>query len=137
MSLASYDRFEVAPVVDASGYTMFPYPIADSLRVRLVKQIKDHGLTVGTPEADSGHTAGVLVLKGTLTAFRPGGPYLREPVTRIYSRCSFVTDLIDKETGRQVGHIVSEEDSNDMPFQVLMTCAREVGDEVARQKKSG
>jgi len=137
VSLGKYHVFEVGAVTDASGYTLFPWPIADSLRLELVEQLQHHGLAVRAVEPDTAATPGVLILRGTLTSFRAGSPYLREPQTSIYSRCTFVTDLFDKETGRQIGHIISSEDADYMPYQVLMTCAREVGDEVAREVKSG
>ncbi|HUL03460.1 MAG TPA: hypothetical protein VLV16_09560 [Gemmatimonadales bacterium] len=135
VSLKDYNVFEVAPVVDASGYTLFPWPIEDSLRLRLVDQLEHNKLTVHTPDADSANPAGVLVLHGTLMSFRSGSYNLREPQTRIASRCVFVAYLVDKETGRQVGRIQSGEDEVYMPFQVLMQCARLVADEVARQHK--
>ena len=68
VSLQDYHVFEVAPVEDASGYTLFPWPIEDSLRLRLVEQLAHHKLTVRTTEADSANTAGVLVLKGLVAA---------------------------------------------------------------------
>ena len=135
VSLQDYHVFEVAPVEDASGYTLFPWPIEDSLRLRLVEQLAHHKLTVRTTEADSANTAGVLVLKGTLLFFRSGSYNIREAQTRISSRCSFVLHMIDKQTGARVGRIQSTEDEVYQPFQVLMQCARLTVDELARRLK--
>ena len=135
VALHDYHAFEVAPVEDASGYTLFPWPIEDSLRLRLVEQLQYHKLTVRTAEADSADAAGVLVLKGTLMSFRSGSYNIREPQTRISSRCSFVLYLIDKQTGARVGRIQSAEDEVYMPFQVLMQCGRLTVDELARRVK--
>jgi hypothetical protein len=131
--LEDYNAFEVAPVVDASGYTLFPWPIEDSLRLRIVDQLEHHKMRVVTPD-DSAET-GVLVLKGNLEFFRSGSYNIREPQTRISSRCRFVLYMTDKETGARVGRIQSAEDEVYQPFQVLMQCARLTVDELARRVK--
>jgi len=132
--LEDYHAFEVAPVTDASGYTLFPWPIEDSLRLRIVEQLQHRKMKVVTPDTDSTE-AGVLVLKGNLEFFRSGAPNIREPQTRISSRCRFVLYMIDKQTGGRVGRIQSAEDEVYQPFQVLMQCARLTVDELARRVK--
>src|SRR5262245_23790792 len=133
--LEDYHAFEVAPVQDASGYTLFPWPVEDSLRLRLVEQLQHHKLKVVTAETDSASPAGVAVLQGTLTFFRSGSYNIREAETRISSRCRFTTVLIDKQTGARIGRIESAEDNVYQPFQVLMQCARLTVDELARRLK--
>jgi hypothetical protein len=135
VQLNSYHVFEVAPVTDASGYTLFPWPIEDSLRLRLLEQLQHRKLTARYTDEDSTDAAGVLVLKGTLQFFRSGSYNIREPQTRISSRCRFVTYLYDKQTGARVGRIESAEDEVYQPFQVLMQCPRLVADELARRVK--
>jgi hypothetical protein len=138
VSLASYQVFDVGPVVDETHYPFFPWPVADSLRQQLARRLKANGLTVRV-RADTADTAQAtpraLLLNSSLEFFRGGQVPLQVPSTRIASRCVFVTDLVDEATGRKVGQIVATNNDTYMPLQVLWDCARMVGNELARRVK--
>ncbi len=133
-SLRSYRVFAVGPVVDESGYP-FPYDITDSLSSRLVKRLREHGLSVASGDSAAGGQGGpVLRIESRLTTFRSrgialmfgGGPGLG-------SRCELTSTLVDGASGRRLGEIRAAEDDVLAPFTVLMTCARMVADEIDRR----
>lgn len=132
-SLRSYRIFDVGSVVDASGYP-FPYDITDSLRNRLVRRLREHGLSVAAGDSAAGGGAAVLRIESRLTTFRSrgiallfgGGPGLG-------SRCELTSTLVDGASGRRLGQIRAAEDDVVAPFTVLMTCARMVADEIDRR----
>ncbi len=135
-SLRSYSVFDVGSVVDESGYP-FPYDITDSLRSRLAKRLREHGLSVASGDSaavGAGGGGAVLRIESRLTTFRSrgialmfgGGPGLG-------SRCELTSTLVDGASGRRLGEIRAAEDDVLAPFTVLTTCARMVADEIDRR----
>lgn len=130
-SLRSYRTFDVASVVDESGWR-FPYDVTDSLRSRLVQRLREHGYAVAPRDtAGAGDAGAVLRIDSRLTGFKSGGIGFTLGGRRTV--CWFESVLTDARSGRRIGEIDAAEGDEIAPFAVLMRCARIVADEIDRR----
>jgi hypothetical protein len=137
VSLKTYHVVVVGPVTDLSGYP-FQYNIGDSLRVRLIDQLRQDGVTVAPTTTDT--TVPVLFVVSSLDGFKSGALMMQVPGALGTSRCVLSSRLMDGHSGRRLGEIVSGEVSSEdtpqlSPAALLTTCAHLTADEIARRIK--
>ena len=132
-SLSGYRVFDVRPVVDKSGWP-FPYDITDSLRNELAHRLREHGYTVTTADSTRGGGGGaILGVESRLTYFQTGAAVFTLEGGPGGTRCALTSVLMDAASGRRLGEIAATEQDQGSPFEVLMSCARVVADEINRR----
>jgi hypothetical protein len=140
-SLSNYKVFVLGPVEDRTGYP-FNLPIGDSVRARMAGALRSHGFTVLIHPADSSYSGPALFLMTTVAGFKSGALTPNLPTALGTSRCDVLTEMSDEQTGKRVGEINAAEISDQeitiqqSPFDLLMTCARMVANEIARRAQS-
>jgi hypothetical protein len=130
-SLKGYTVFIVGPVTDETG-ARFNLEVGDSLRQRIVRRLRSHGLAADTkaPEETAEPAA---VITSTLVGFR-GMPMWLQMSGRGTIGCELRSVLRDAETGARIGEIVAAELSEEYsPMNVLIQCAHDVADAIDRQ----
>jgi hypothetical protein len=137
VSLKSYHVVVVGPVTDLTGYP-FHYDIGDTLRARLIDELRQQGVTVAPTTTDT--TVPVLFVVSSLDAFKSGSLTIQLPGAMGTSRCALSSRLMDGHSGRRLGEMASGEVTSDdtqqmSPMALLTTCARLTADEIARRIK--
>ena len=135
VSLKDYRVVVVGAVTDRSGYP-FKYKVEDSVRARLVDQLRKDGLTLAPDTTNT--AAPILFVVTSIDKFKSGALALQSPNAISSSGCTVSSRLLDGHTGRRLGEIVASELSSDdtqptSPFGLLMTCARMVAEEIGRR----
>ena len=136
VSLKGYHVVVVGPVTDRSGYP-FRYPMQDSVRARIVDELRQKGLKVASVNTDT--AAPVLFVVSSVDRFKSGALAVQSPNAVGSSGCTVSSRLMDGHSGKRLGEIVASEltDPDDTqamsPFALLMTCARMVADEIGHQ----
>jgi hypothetical protein len=137
VSLKTYHVVVVGPVTDLTGYP-FHYDIGDTLRSRLIDELRQQGVTVAPTTTDT--TVPVLFVVSSLDGFKSGSLMMQLPGAMGTSRCVLSSRLMDGHSGRRLGEIVSGELTSDdtqqmSPTALLTTCAHLTADEIARRIK--
>jgi len=136
VSLKTYHLVAVGPVTDRSGFP-FHYEVGDTLRSHFADELRKNGVRVVPVTTDT--TVPVLFVVSSLDRFRSGALTPQLPSAMGTSQCVFSTRLLDGQSGRKLGEIVSSEivDQEDTPVMtpqaLLFTCVRLTADEIHRR----
>jgi hypothetical protein len=136
VSLADYEVFVVAPVTNETG-EQFNLPVTDSVRWHLAERLRSHHFVVITEGPGRDSTAPAVIVTSALVGFR-GLPFMLPLGGPGAPACELHAVLTDRQTGRKVGRVAAAvREAGWSPMSVINSCARDVGDAIARAARQG
>jgi hypothetical protein len=131
-SLAGYEVFVVPPVANETG-EQFNLPVTDSVRWHLAERLRSHHFVVITEGPGRDSTSPAIIVTSALVGFR-GLPFMLPLGGPGAPACEVHAVLTDRATGRRVARVAAAvREEGWSPMSVINSCARDVGDAIARE----